>query len=155
MVEASKSRRRTLRWMLILLAVLLVLAAGYRVATMDARNAAVAEDIRMNPDGDRAQRSMLIWLADGRMYPVNYLREGNLVFMGIDGLWWRAFREPGQAVTMLIRGEELHGHALVNLHDPAYKADVFSRLRPTVPKWLPDFLNGKLVVITLDEQASS
>ena len=144
-----------LKWAVIALLLLLVVAIGYRAATMGDRNAAVAEDIRNNPDGERAIRSMLLWLEDGTMYPVNYLKEDPYVYMGIDGLWWRAFREPGQAVTMLIRGEELHGHALVNLHDPAYKADVFSRLRPTVPKWLPDFLNGKLVVITLDEQASS
>jgi hypothetical protein len=52
-------------------------------------------------------------------------------------------------VTMLIQGEVLEGHARVNLEDPALVKDVFARLRPTVPDWLPDALNGKLVTIRL------
>ena len=92
---------------------------------------------------------MLVYLADGRMYPVNYLRENNLVFMGIDGLWWREFVDQGQPIAMHIKGEDFNGHAKTVLDDPKYKADVFSRLRPTVPRWLPDWLNAKLVVITV------
>ena len=42
---------------------------------------------------------------------------------------------------------------MTKLDDPDYIKDIFSRLRPTVPKWLPDALNGKLVVITLKEPA--
>ena len=86
------------------------------------------------------------------MYPVNYLREGNLVFMGIDGRWWREFLDEGAPVEMLIRGERLAWHARTILDDPGYKADVFGRLRPTVPEWLPDWLNGKLVVISLSRR---
>ena len=93
---------------------------------------------------------MLLTLADGTMYPVNYLKEDPLVFMGIDGLWWREFRGDGAPVTMLIRGEVLSGHAKVVLDDQAYVDDIFARLRPTAPEWLPDWANGKLVVITLD-----
>ena len=32
---------------------------------------------------------------------------------------------------------------------------VFLKLRPTAPKWLPAWLNGKLVVITLAETSLS
>lgn len=135
----------------IVITVLVIVVVAYRVATLDATNARVAEDIRNNPDGERARRSMLITLADGRMYPVNYLREDNLVFMGIDGRWWRSFVGEGQPVQLLIRGQQLSGHAKTVLDDPAYVDDVFSRLRPTVPEWLPDWLNGKLVVITLTQ----
>jgi len=71
------------------------------------------------------------------------------VFMGIDGLWWRAFQGPGQPVTMLIQGETFQGHARFVLNDPVLVENVFARLRPTVPEWLPDALNGKLVTITL------
>ena len=56
---------------------------------------------------------------------------------------------------MIIRGLEFRGHGRVVLDDPTYVEDVFSRLRPTVPEWLPDWLNGKLVVITLTEGRSS
>ena len=141
---------KIIKWLGITLAVLIVVFVGYRMATVDDSNAKVAQDIRNNPDGDRARRAMLIWLPDGTMYPVNYLLEDDLVFMGIDGLWWREFRGDGAPVKMLIRGKEYSGHAKAVLDDPAYIEDVFSRLRPTVPEWLPDWLNGKLVVITLD-----
>ncbi len=140
----------SLKWLGIVLLSLLVLAIGYRMLTVDDRNTAVADDIRNNPDGERARKSMLVDLPDGRMYPVNYLKEDNLVYMGIDGLWWREFRGEGAPVSMLIRGQRYTGHGRVVLDDPAYVDDVFSRLRPTAPAWLPDWLNGKLVVITLD-----
>ena len=122
------------------------LALKWRTAHV---NAAVVETLRLEPQGARAARTMLITLADGRDFPVNYLRDGNLVFMGIDGRWWRAFQNTGQPVTMLIQGETLTGHARVILDDPALVETVFARLRPTVPEWLPDALNGKLVAITL------
>jgi len=138
-----------LKWIGLGLLVLVVLVVGYRLATIDATNARVAEEIRSNPDGERAQRTMLLTLADGRMYPVNYLREEDLVFMGIDGRWWREFVDDGQPVEMFIQGERLYGHAKTVLDNPDYTADVFTRLRPTAPSWLPAWLNGKLVVITL------
>ena len=117
-------------------------------------NASVIAEIQTNPGGERAARSMVITLADGRVYPVNYLREGNLVFMGIDGRWWRAFQGAGQQVEMLIQGQRLTGSAKVELDDQAYIDEIFARLRPKVPSWLPDWLNGKLVAITLDSGVS-
>ena len=119
---------------------------------MDHINAQVSEDIRNNPQGVRAARSMVITLADGRSYPVNYLRENDLVFMGIDGRWWRSFQGPGESVEMLIQGQRLRGHAKVVLDNPEYVVDVFARLRPKAPSWLPLWLNGKLVVITLQPE---
>ena len=140
---------QVLKWAAIVIVSLIVLLVGYRAVTVDATNARVAEQIRADPGGERAAKTMLLTLADGRMYPVNYLIEDNLVFMGIDGRWWREFEGDGQPVTMFIKGEEFTGHAVTKLDDPAYTADIFSRLRPTVPEWLPDWLNGKLVVIIL------
>ncbi len=138
------------KWVLIVVAGLVVLGIGYRALTVDDMNAKVAADIRANPQGERAARTMLLTLADGRMYPVNFLHEGDKVFMGIDGLWWREFLVVGQPFSLFIQGSEYRGHAVAVLDDPAYTADIFSRLRPTVPKWLPDWLNGKLVVISLE-----
>ncbi len=140
---------RVVKWIVVGILLVLALLIGYRVATIDATNARVAEDIRANPTGERALRTMLLTLADGRMYPVNYLREGDVVYMGIDGRWWREFVGDGQRVEMLIQGESFAGHAVTLLDQPEYTADVFSRLRPTAPAWLPRWLNGKLVVITL------
>ncbi|MFT7651327.1 MAG: hypothetical protein ACI9UU_000429 [Candidatus Azotimanducaceae bacterium] len=140
-----------MRWTAVVLLGLIVLAVAYQVTTIGDRNAAVAQDIESNPDGDRAKRAMLLYLEDDRMFPVNYLKEGNLVFVGIDGLWWREFEGQGAPVRLLIRGEQYHGHAKTVLDDPAYKEEIFARLRPTAPEWLPDWLNGKLVVIKLKD----
>ena len=51
---------------------------------------------------------------------------------------------------MLIQGERLSGRARVVLDDQAYVDEIFARLRLKAPNWLPAWLNGKLVVITLD-----
>lgn len=113
-------------------------------------NPAVMEEIRANPNGDEAREAMILTY-DDRTLPVNYLREGNQVFMGVDGPWWRSFQGDGKPVTMVIKGETLTGHGIVVLDDDDYVEEVFSRLRPTAPEWLPLWLNGRLVVITLSE----
>lgn len=128
--------------------VLMLAVLGFRYLASDDINAQVIEEIRNNPSGERAAKTMLVTLSDGRRYPVNFLREDGLVFMGIDGRWWREFEGDGQAVELYVQGEAFSGHAKVVLDKPDYVADIFSRLRPTVPPWLPDWLNGKLVVIT-------
>ena len=136
------------RWWLLLLVVALLTLGGlkFRVSVVNDR---VIEEIKANPMGARAQRTMIVTLRDGRIFPVNYLVEDGRVYMGIDGLWWRAFQGEGSSVTLFIQGEQIEGHATVILDDPARVKDVFSRLRPTVPKWLPDQLNGKLVEVSV------
>jgi hypothetical protein len=112
-------------------------------------NPAVMEEIRTNPTGEEAQEAMLLTF-EGKTLPVNYLKEDNTVYMGVDGRWWRAFTGDGLPVSMLIQGETFKGRGVVVLDDPAYVEEVFSRLRPTAPEWLPPWLNGKLVVITIN-----
>ena len=136
-------------WLLLLTVALLTLGGlKFRVSVVNDR---VIEEIKANPMGARAQRTMIVTLRDGRIFPVNYLVEDGRVYMGIDGLWWRAFQGEGSSVTLFIQGEQIEGHATVILDDPARVKDVFSRLRPTVPKWLPDQLNGKLVEVSVLE----
>ena len=53
---------------------------------------------------------------------------------------------------MEIRNEKLTGNAVAILDDPDYTHTIFQRLRPNVPKWLPAWLNGKLVVISLSSE---
>ena len=55
---------------------------GYRLASA---NTKVAKDLRLNPNGERAELVMLLTFQDGRELPVNYLREGDQVFVGADG----------------------------------------------------------------------
>ena len=109
----------------------------------------VVDELAREPRGERAHRVMLLTLPSGRTIPVNYLREGDRVYAGADGRWWRELRGEGGAVEAVILGETLSGHALAVEDDPARTRDVFSRLRPTVPEWLPDALDGVLVEIRI------
>jgi len=141
------------KWIVLGLIAASIMFVGYRSLAGEDMNIRIAAEIRSNPNGDRAQRTMLVTLADGRMYPVNYLKEGDVVYMGIDGRWWREFVGEGQPVEIFIKGEEYLGQAKSVLDNPEYTADVFSRLRPDVPSWLPDWLNAKLVVISLKDSS--
>lgn len=138
-----------LKWILIVFVLLGCAFGVLMVYSTFVTNPGVTEDLESNPQGERAGIAMLLTFADGRTIPVNYLREDDKVFVGADGPWWREFRGEGASVTLLIRGATFEGHAKVVLDDPAYTRDVFARLRPTAPAWLPDWLNGKLVVIEL------
>ncbi len=142
-----------LSWLLLVLGILAIVVVGYGFYQIQVANPNVAEELVRNPQGPRAQKVMMLTFPDGKSIPVNYLRVGDQVYVGADGPWWRSFRGQGAPVTLMIKGETLTGQAVVVLEDPAYTKDVFSRLRPSVPKWLPDWLNGKLVVITLNEKA--
>ncbi len=144
-----------LKWILIILGVLAAALLAFRAYFMLIGNPRVAAELRDDPQGERAGIVMLLELPDGRELPVNYLREGNQVFVGVDGRWWRLLREGNAPVTMLIRGETLNGKARVVFDDPAYKRAVFDRLRPTAPTWLPEWLDGHLVVIDLDPVETS
>lgn len=139
-----------LKWLLIVLAVLVVAFLALRVLFGLITNPRVVEELRTDPQGERAGIVMLLALPDGRVLPVNYRREGNQVFAGADGRWWRALRDGDVPVTVTIRGETLPGRARVVFDDPDYKRDVFARLRPNVPKWLPAWLDAQLVVIDLE-----
>ena len=142
-----------MRVALIVLAILTVLIIGYGVYVTSIGNSGVVAELKQNPMGERAERAMLLAFPDGKTIPVNYLREDNRVYAGADGAWWRAFDGEGAAVTLLIQGEALTGHATVELRDQEFIDDVFSRLRPTVPEWLPDWANGKLVIVDLKVSA--
>lgn len=144
---ASLSLARVARWGIALVAVLLLDGAGILGYARWIANPRVAEEIRTNPDGEMAQRVMLLSLPSGREVPVNYLREDSLVFVGADGPWWRELRgEGGVPIEITLRGETLAGHAQVVLDEPEYRADVFARLRPTAP-----LIFGKLIVITVGD----
>ena len=143
-----------MKWVLIVLVAVIALPVALYLGTLAYYNLVgndrVAEELRANPDGERANIVMLLTLPSGQVLPVNYLREGNQVFAGADGRWWRAFRHGDVPVSVLIKGERLSGKARVVLDDPEYTRDVFSRLRPAAPKWLPDWLNANLIVIDLE-----
>lgn len=143
------------KWLLIATLGLLLLVAAAALYNTRVVNPRVMDEIRSNPEGERAAIATLLTFPDGKTIPVNYLKEGELVFVGADGPWWRKFPTTeedvrGTKVELLIRGNLYTGYGKTELNDQAYIDDVFSRLRPTVPSWLPDWLNGKLIVIELE-----
>ena len=142
-----------MRFALIAAAIMASLIAGYVAYVTMIGNPRVVTELKEHPMGERAERAMLLTFPDGKTIPVNYLREDNRVYAGADAAWWRAFDGEGASVTLLIQGEALKGHAIVELRDQEFIDDVFSRLRPTVPEWLPDWANGKLVIVDLKVSA--
>jgi hypothetical protein len=108
-------------------------------------NPGVIEELRREPDGERARKVMVLTLPSGRLIPVNYLREGARVYAGADGRWWRELAGDPKPVELLVRGERLEGLARAVRDDSDYTKDVFARLRP---KAVPGF--GTLIEIRLD-----
>ncbi len=132
----------------------LVVFGGVVAYNLMVLNPRVADELRNDPGGERAARVMMLTFPDGKEIPVNYLREGDTVYVGADGPWWREFEDEGRQVSMFIQGEQLSGLATVELENQVFIDDVFSRLRPAAPAWLPDWANGKLVVIRLQDAGS-
>ena len=108
-------------------------------------NPRVIRELREDPQGERAQKVMLLTLPSGKALPVNYLRDGATVYAAADFPWWRELRGEGGRGSVLIRGETLHGYIRAVEDDPELRESVFARMRPTAPRWL-----GTLVVIELD-----
>ena len=138
------------KWIVVCLLLTLVGGAGYVIYLRNIVNPKVVTELQTDPSGERARKVMLLTFPDGKVLPINYLRENPYVYAGADFSWWKAFADDGAQVTVLIQGETLRGTARVVLNQPDFKATIFARLRPTVPKWLPDWLNGKLIIITID-----
>lgn len=112
-------------------------------------NPMVLTEIKTKPTSEMAGEALVLKFASGKEIPVNYLKEGNKVFVGADGPWWREFKDGPTPVSIIIKSESFNGLAVVVQDDPEYTEEVFLRLRPTAPEWLPDWLQGKLVVIEL------
>ena len=108
-------------------------------------NPRVIRELRDDPQGERAQKVMLLTLPSGKAIPVNYLRDGDTVYAAADFPWWREVRGEGGRGSVLIRGETLSGQVRAVKDDPELREAVFVRLRPSAPRWL-----GTLVVIELD-----
>lgn len=111
-------------------------------------NPRVARELIADPDGERARQVMLITLPSRRRIPVNYLREGDMVYAAADGRWWRELAGDGGPVTVLVRGQTLAGTARAVRDDPAYAKRVFAKLRPNAIEGF-----GTLVEVRLDDAA--
>jgi hypothetical protein len=120
---------------------------GVRFYFEQVANPRAIRELQDDPDGERAQRVMLLTLPSGRALPVNYLRERDRVFAGADGRWWRELAGEGGAVEVLLRGERWSGHGRAIRDDPARRDAVFARLRPDAIEGF-----GTLIEIVLAER---
>ena len=132
--------------------VLALLLAGASLYYIYIVNPKVVVELQTQPTGQRAQRVMLLTLPSGSTIPVNYLKEGSIVYVGADGRWWRDFRDPGEDVEILVQGVPLKGHAIAITNDRKYRDEVFKRLRPTAPTWFPEWAKGVLIEITVKQR---
>ena len=134
-----------MKWLGIVLVGGVALLVGGAFAYSWWTNPRVIRELREDPQGERAQKVMLLTLPSGKALPVNYLRDGDTVYAAADFPWWRELRGEGGQGKVLIRGQTLHGRIRVVEEDPELRESVFARLRPTAPSWM-----GTLVVIELD-----
>jgi len=134
------------RWGLLAVGGLVVLLAGVAAYQSLWANPRVIRELREEPHGERAQKVMLLTLPSGRPLPVNYLRDGDVVYAAADFPWWRELQDGGGRGSVLIQGETLHGHVRAERDDQALRDRVFERLRPSAPRFL-----GTLVVVELGE----
>ena len=139
---------KIIRFAAIAIAALVFLATGYWLYAEQIANPRVVRELIEHPNGERAQRVMLLTLPSARSIPVNYLREDELVYAGADGSWWKELIGDGAPVTLLLRGETMTGTARAVLDDPAYTQEVFERLRPNAIEGF-----GTLVEIRLGDRA--
>ncbi|MGI9590081.1 MAG: hypothetical protein ACR2P8_01835 [Myxococcota bacterium] len=121
---------KIVQMLLISAAAIALLVVGFWLYTEQIANPRVVRELVEKPDGERAQRVMLLTLPSGRRIPVNYLREDDRVYAGADGTWWQELVGDGVPVTLLVRGETLAGTARAVRDDPTYTKRVFARLRP-------------------------
>lgn len=135
-----------MRYLFAALAAVVLIAIGFYAYTAAISNPRVARQLMAEPDSELAQKVMLLTLPSGKRFPVHYLRDGERVFAGCDGRWWRELRGEGAPVSVYIRGEELRGRARVVIDDPEYRERIFERLRPRSYKWI----GGKLIEIDLE-----
>ena len=134
-----------LKWLGIAVALIGVLLGANACFYTWWMNPRVAKELRDAPQGERAQKVMLLTLPSGRTLPVNYLRDGDTVYAAADFPWWRELRDGGGRGSVWVRGETLPGLVRVVRDDPELRASVFARLRPSAPGF-----TGTLVVVDLD-----
>ena len=103
-------------------------------------------ELRQDPQGETAQKVMLLTLPSGKALPVNYLRDGDTVYAAADFPWWRELRPDGGRGSVLIRGETLSGHMRAVEDDPELRSTVFAKLRPNAISWA-----GVLIEVRLDQ----
>jgi hypothetical protein len=124
------------KWVVVCLLFMLVGVTGYVFYLRNVVNPRVIAELQTDPQGMRARKVMLLTFPDGRVLPVNYLREDPYVYAGADFSWWKALAGDGARVTLLVQGETLHGTARVVLDQPHFKETIFACLNGCPIGWM-------------------
>jgi len=72
---------------------LLVVFTAYITFMLFLMDPMVLNEIKAKPASEMASEAIALKFAAGKEIPVNYLKEGNKVFVGADGPWWREFKD--------------------------------------------------------------
>ena len=118
--------------------IILSVLVGITVVVLVAANPLVSAILRSEQHGLLSDGVMLISMqkrdsSDMKTFPVDYLREGNTLYIGSDFGWWKHL-EGGAEVRMLIKGTEVVGWAMPILDDPERSLAGFKKLRPSTYK---------------------
>ena len=99
---------------LALIGILVLVFLYFYIATVFVGNPRVMAELQSKPDGQLSDLVGILTLPGERKIPVNYLQEGEQVFLGADGLWWRDFRGDGAEVVVWIKGNKFRGRSNCN-----------------------------------------
>ena len=113
--------------------IILLISAGIAV-TLAAAHLLVPTVLRSEQHALLSGHIMLVTMKNRETldlitFPVDYLREGNTVYVGSDSGWWKHL-EGGAEVRMLIAGNEVAGWATPILVDPDHSRAGFKKIRP-------------------------
>ncbi|MEM7077061.1 MAG: hypothetical protein AAF513_00405 [Pseudomonadota bacterium] len=108
-------------------------------------NRGVIDELKSQPDGDRAARLLLLTLPDQREIPLRFVKvDPRLFYVGAGGRWWRQVCD-GVRLGVLIEGNP--GVAAVRCVDDArLKRRIFAQLRSPLVAWLPRWAGGGVLV---------
>ena len=137
----------TTRRVLILTLLTIVGMGSYVVYFTQVVNPRVMHELQAEPDGERAQRVLRLTLPNGKTLPINYLREGETVYLGADFGWWKAIDASGTPVELLLRGQVRRGMARVVLDDPQSYANGYL-FKGEHPDWGEKVFVGSPIVMS-------
>ena len=87
-----------------------------------------------------------------KTFPVDYLREGDMVYVGCDSGWWKHL-EGGAEVRMLIQGTEFVGWATPIVDDAERNRAGFRKIRPWTYK-RAEWMGGVFIEIQIREDGA-
>ena len=122
-----------------------------------AANPLVSTVLRSGRHGLLSDGVMLITMqrrdsSDMKTFPVDYLREDDIVYVGCDSGWWKHL-EGGAEVRMLIQGREFVGWAIPIVDDAERSGVGFRKLRPWTYK-RAEWMGGVFIEIQIREDGA-